>query len=102
MKIGDKVLVKATNEIAVIEEIFTGSKGGILYYARCSKKLNCLFPREVTTSPTHKEFMSFLDNNPPNTTPEPKELTKIQKELIWLADFEAEQRYNDINNSFHL
>jgi len=48
------------------------------------------------------EFIEFLDNNPANETKQPKRLTKFQQELIWLADMEAEQRYEHEQNLFHL
>jgi hypothetical protein len=53
--------------------------------------------------PTPKdELIEFLDNNPAEETKQPKKLNKFQQELIWLADLEAEQIYNDQHNSFHL
>jgi hypothetical protein len=112
MKKGDKILIKATNEIAVISDFQRGNNKSFIY-ADIGESRKVYYMNEFyllvepskALNPTHKEFLEFLDNNP--ATPEPKEetkqeLTKREKELIWLADFEAEQRYNDINNSFHL
>lgn len=63
-----------------------------------SNKITSIHTEEIQKD----SLVEFLDNNPAPKTAEKKELTKKEKELVWLSDFEAEQRYDDINNSFHL
>ena len=110
MKIGDKILIKATNKIAIIRDFPESKPSKKFLYADIGKNGAVYFYDEFyllveptkSSNPSHSDFMNFLDDNPQNEVQEPKELTKREKELIWLADFEAEQRYNDQNNSFHL
>lgn len=108
MKVGDKILIKSTNEITTIFDFPQVENKESYVYAKVEGELKIYSPDEfyLLVDPSlkysHSDFMNFLDDNPPTQTPEPKELTKREKELIWLADFEAEQRYNDQNNSFYL
>ena len=46
MKVGNKVLIKATNEIAIIEKTFSNKKI-VGYYARTGGVLKCLFEHEM-------------------------------------------------------
>ena len=47
-------------------------------------------------------LIEFLDNNPPEATKEAPILTQKEQELVWQADWDAEQRRQNQLNTSHL
>lgn len=105
MKKGDKILIKATNEIAIIRDFQkTGSKKCFLY-ADIGDKGAVYYMDEfylLIEPMSHSEFMNFLDNNPPNETEETPELTEKEQHLVWQADLDAHNQMVQDENNFHL
>ncbi len=110
MKIGDKILIKATNQIATIEAFQnTGDKKSFLYVRVSPQdRLKTLFMYDFyllveptkSSNPSHSDFMNFLDDNPQNEVQETTEPTEEQK-IAWQAELDEHNRMIADQNTYY-
>jgi len=57
---------------------------------------------KVESKKAKDPLIELLDNNPPTATEETPVLTKREQEFAWQADWDAEKRMQNEQNTFHL